>query len=153
MSAGHVLSPGAQTRADQAWHALGRLHARRTSARALVINTLAAADAHLTVAAIHERIAGDHPEVNLSTVHRTVAFLVDKGVAHVLPYPGEARYGLAGSPHHHAVCESCGVIVEIPAKLLSRVVAAAERSSSFRLADAGLALFGRCPECKSAGTG
>jgi Fe2+ or Zn2+ uptake regulation protein len=91
MSAGHGLSPGAQARVEQAWQTLGGLRARRTSARALVISALAAADAHLTVTGIHERIAGDHPEVNISTVHRTVAFLVDKGVAHVLPYPGEAR--------------------------------------------------------------
>jgi Fur family transcriptional regulator, ferric uptake regulator len=148
MSAGHGLPRGAQARVEQAWRVLGALGARRTSARALVINALATTDAHLTVAGIHERIAGDHPEVNISTVHRTVAFLVDKGVAHVLPYPGEARYGLAGHPHHHAVCESCGRVVEIPAGRLARVVAAAERSSSFSLANSGLALFGRCPDCR-----
>jgi Fe2+ or Zn2+ uptake regulation protein len=82
-----------------------------------------------------------------------VAFLVDKGVAHVLPYPGEARYGLADSPHHHAVCHACGAVVEIPARALSRVVAAAERSSSFQLADSGQALFGRCPDCRATDTG
>ncbi len=68
-------------------------------------------------------------------------------MAHVLPWPGEARYGLTDSPHHHAVCDRCGAVREIPAATLSGAVAAAERSSAFRLGEAGMALFGRCPQC------
>jgi Fe2+ or Zn2+ uptake regulation protein len=143
------MTRDARIRVQQAWQALAAAGARRTLARALVIETLARADGHLSVTAIHDQIAGDHPELNISTVHRTVAFLVDNGVAHLLPWPGEALYGLIDRPHHHAVCNTCGTVSEIPAPELSQAVAVAENSSDFQLGDAGLALFGRCPTCRA----
>jgi Fur family transcriptional regulator, ferric uptake regulator len=148
MSGSHGMSAEAKARVQQAWLGLAAVGARRTLARALVVEVLARAAGHLSVTAIHEQIAGDHPEVNISTVHRTVAFLVDNGVAHVLPRPGEALYGLADEPHHHAVCDVCGAVSEIPAPAMSKAVAAAEDSSDFQIRDAGLAVFGRCPACR-----
>jgi Fur family transcriptional regulator, ferric uptake regulator len=149
MSGSHSMTADARTRAEQAWQALAAVGARRTLARALVIEALARAEGHLSVTSIHARIAGDHPEVNISTVHRTVAFLVDNGAAHVLPWPGEALYGLIDTPHHHAVCDTCGTVSEIPAPALSAAVASAEDSSDFQLGDSGLTLFGRCPACRA----
>ncbi|BCB77177.1 transcriptional repressor [Phytohabitans flavus] len=135
-------------RAVWAWTKLDAIGSRHTIARSLVIDILAAVDGHLSVTEIHERVAATRPEINLSTVHRTVTFLVEHGVAHVLPWPGEGRYGLNDHPHHHAVCDTCGSISEIDAETLSTAVSAAEESSGFTLGDAGVALFGRCPACR-----
>ena len=148
MIASGTTTRDAGARAGQAWQLLAVSGSRRTVARALVIDALAAVDGHLSVTAIHERIAADHPEINISTVHRTVAFLVEHYVAHVLPWPGEALYGLNDQPHHHAVCAECGTIAEIPATALATAVAAAEQSSAFQINDAGLTLTGRCATCR-----
>jgi len=86
----------------------------------------------------------------VSTVHRTVALLLEQRVAHVLPWPGEAQFGLNDSPHVHAICEECGAHVELPADDLGSAVAA-QRSSDLDLGPAGLALFGRCAGCRSRG--
>ncbi|WP_173160453.1 Fur family transcriptional regulator [Phytohabitans suffuscus] len=127
---------------------LDAIGSRHTIARTMVVDILAAVDGHLPITEIHERVAATRPEINLSTVHRTIAFLVEHGVAHPLPLPGEGRYGLNDAPHHHAVCDTCGAVSEIAAQTLAAAVTAAERSSDFTLGDSGLALFGRCPACR-----
>lgn len=130
-----------------AWQTLTEAGARRTLARTMVIDVLAAAPGHLSITAIHQTIAGNRPEINVSTVHRTIAFLTDLSIAHVLPRPGEALYGLNEHPHIHAVCEDCGDHTEIHADTLTAAVAEAQRGSTLELGPTGLALFGRCSAC------
>src|SRR5665648_738744 len=74
---------------------------RRTVARISVLEVLARTDGHLSVQEIHERIT-NYPSLSLSTVHRIVERLCSAGLVHVLPTPGEARYGLADQAHGHA---------------------------------------------------
>ncbi|GLZ01584.1 transcriptional repressor [Actinoplanes sp. NBRC 103695] len=136
-----------QDRATRAWRILDAAGARHTMARGLVIDVLAETDGHLSVAAIHEKVAASRPEVNVSTVHRTVNFLVERGVAHVLPWPGEALFGLNESPHVHAICEGCGRHFELPASDLGKAVAEARRHSGLELGATGMALIGRCQDC------
>ncbi|WP_051798471.1 Fur family transcriptional regulator [Catenuloplanes japonicus] len=134
-------------RAGHAWQRLTEIGARRTQARALVIEVLAAAPGHLSAADIHRRIASVRPEVNLTTVYRTTSFLVGQGIAHLLEWPGEAMYGLNDHPHVHAVCDRCGAHSEIPAARLDGVLAEARRCGDLGLQPAGMALFGRCHDC------
>ncbi|MFY1692863.1 Fur family transcriptional regulator [Plantactinospora sp. WMMB782] len=125
---------------------------RRTLARTMVVDVLANASGHLSVGAIHQQVSASRPEVNVSTVHRTVAALTELGVVHPLPWPGEALYGLNERPHVHAVCDRCGSHSEIQAAALASAVAEAQRCSDLDLGGTGLALFGRCPRC-AAGSG
>ncbi|MET7426972.1 transcriptional repressor [Dactylosporangium sp. NPDC005555] len=134
-------------RATRAWHRMVAAGARRTMARVMVIDVLTGASGHLSIGAIHHAIAAIRPEVNLSTVHRTIAFLVGLGVAHVLQRPGEALYGLNERPHIHAVCETCGMHAEIPADTVAPAVTAAQGAVDFEVSTAGMALFGRCQAC------
>ncbi|MEV0131763.1 transcriptional repressor [Dactylosporangium sp. NPDC050688] len=138
-------------RASRAWHRMITAGARRTLARVMVIDVLAGTAGHLSIGTIHHAIAAIRPEVNLSTVHRTIAFLVGLGVAHVLQRPGEALYGLNERPHIHAVCETCGTHTEIPTDALAPAMTAAQKAVQhevdFEVGTAGLALFGRCRKC------
>ncbi|GAA2584498.1 transcriptional repressor [Dactylosporangium fulvum] len=134
-------------RATHAWQRLTAAGARRTLARGMVIDLLAATPGHLSIGEIHRTIAASRPEVNVSTVHRTIAFLVELGVVHALQWPGEALYGLNEHPHIHAVCEDCGSHTEIRADTLAAAVAEARRGSDLDLGPDGLALFGRCADC------
>jgi Fe2+ or Zn2+ uptake regulation protein len=54
----------------------------------------------------------------------------------VLGRHGDARYGPADRPHHHAVRVVCGRVAEIPEDVMCRLVDAA-----------GLTLTGRCQDC------
>jgi Fur family ferric uptake transcriptional regulator len=75
---------------------------------------------------------------------------VEQGVLHALAVEGRvSTYGLAERPHHHAVCTSCGTIIEVPAQRLSTALEHAIEGSSFTLSEqAGLTLHGLCPDCQ-----
>jgi len=127
---------------------------RRMPSRIAVLAVLEPVDGHLSVADIHQRIlevtpAGTQPP-DLATVYRTVTTLVEQGVLHALTVEGGvSTYGLAERPHHHAVCTSCGTIIEVPAKRLSTALEHAIEGSSFTLSEqAGLTLHGLCPDCQ-----
>jgi Fur family transcriptional regulator, ferric uptake regulator len=129
---------------------------RRMPSRIAVLLVLEPVDGHLSVADIHQRIldatAAGTQAPDLATVYRTVTTLVEQGVLHALTVEGGvSTYGLAGSPHHHAVCINCGTIIEVPAKRLSTALEHAIEGSSFTLSDqAGLTLHGLCPDCQRA---
>ena len=127
---------------------------RRMPSRIAVLGVLEPLDGHLPVAEIHQRILDTTPEggprPDLATVYRTVTTLVDQGVLHALAVEGGVTtYGLAGTPHHHAVCTECATIIEAPAGQLSSALEHAIEGSSFTLSEqAGLTLHGLCPDCQ-----
>ena len=128
---------------------------RRMPSRIAVLAVLEPFDGHLSVAEIHQRIldtppvGGQPPDV--ATVYRTVTTLVEQRVLHALAVEGGVTtYGLAGTPHHHAVCTECGTIIEVPATRLSAALEHAIEGSSFTLSEqAGLTLHGLCPDCQA----
>ena len=126
---------------------------RRTAPRIAVLATLQPVVGHLSVAEIHQRLldSGEPDIPDMATVYRTVTTLVDAGVLHALPVEGGVTtYGLAETPHHHAVCTRCGTIIEVPAQRLSSALEHAIAGSAFTLSDkAGLTLHGLCPECQA----
>jgi Fur family ferric uptake transcriptional regulator len=131
-----------------------RVHGlRRTVPRIAVLATLQPVHGHLSVAEIHQRLldSGNADVPDLATVYRTVTTLVEAGVLHALTVEGGvATYGVAESPHHHAVCTRCGTIIEVPAPQLSSALEHAIEGSSFTLSErAGLTLHGLCPDCQS----
>lgn len=126
---------------------------RRMPSRIAVLAVLEPYDGHLSVAEIHQRIVEGAPaqtqRPDLATIYRTVTTLVEQGVLHALAVEGVTTYGLAADPHHHAVCTSCGTIIEVPAPRLSAALEHAIEGSSFTLSEqAGLTLHGLCPECQ-----
>ncbi|MCV6967647.1 transcriptional repressor [Mycobacterium intermedium] len=128
---------------------------RRMASRIQVLAVLEPYDGHLSVADIRERLisalpAGARPP-DLATIYRTVTTLVDQGVLHALTRSdGVTTYGLATSPHHHAVCTRCDAMIEVPAGRLSSALQHAMAGSSFELSEeAGLTLRGLCPQCQA----
>lgn len=133
---------------------------RRMPSRIAVLAVLEPVDGHLSVAEIHQRILEveqppdlarpDLARPDLATVYRTVTTLVEQGVLHALALEGGVTtYGLAATPHHHAVCTECTTIIEVPANRLSAALEHAIEGSSFTLSEqAGLTLHGLCPDCQ-----
>ncbi len=128
---------------------------RRMASRIQVLAMLEPIHGHLPVAEIHHRLRASLPSdallPDLATIYRTVTTLVDQGVLHALTLDdGVSTYGLATSPHHHAVCTECSSIIEVPARQLSSALEHAMAGSSFALSErAGLTLHGLCPRCQA----
>ncbi|MCV7226648.1 Fur family transcriptional regulator [Mycolicibacterium komossense] len=141
---------------EQARSILRRHGLRCTAPRLAVTSVLFAVpeaghlNAQEIVALLEER--GD--PVDLTTVYRTLATLVDVGALHALTVHERTTYGLTANAHHHAVCTSCGEVIEVPAEQLSQALAHASDGSRFALsATAGLTLHGLCPRCQLQASG
>lgn len=137
------------TRTDWALDRLARRGGRRTVAHVSVLEVMTHADGHLSVQEIYERIT-EHPSLSRSTVHRIMGRLTAAGLVHVLPLPGEARYGLSDYAHGHAMCTSCGRVQELSDTALATIMRAAEQETGFALLASGVGLQGLCPDCRAA---
>ncbi|WP_328402760.1 Fur family transcriptional regulator [Nocardia sp. NBC_00403] len=150
--------PTADTSSDPAVeHARSilRSHGLRCTAPRLAVMSVLTSDpsgGHLNAQEIVARLTERRELVDLTTVYRTLARMVEIGALHVLTV-GEraASYGLTVRPHHHAVCTRCAAVIEVPAERLATALDHASRGSRFELAaNAGLTLHGLCPACKQA---
>lgn len=137
------------TRTDRALERLARGGGRRTIAHVSVLEVMTQADEHLSVQEIYDRIT-EHPSLSLSTVHRIMGRLTAAGLVHVLPIPGEARYGLSDHAHGHAICSDCGRVQELSDTALATIMRAAEQETGFALLPSGVGLQGLCPDCQAA---
>lgn len=137
-----------QQRTSVATDRLLQTGARRTTARVAVIETLAGADTHLSIGQIHEQVHSRHEAITLSTVHRTVGFLLAHEIVHVLAWPWEALYGLADARHSHIICIGCGSVGEIDPELLEPASQSMRAGSGFALLHGGQTLLGHCARCQ-----
>jgi Fe2+ or Zn2+ uptake regulation protein len=121
---------------------------RWTVAKSEIVQALLIAQAHLSARRLHEQLVSRYPQMDLSTVYRTLRALVQSGVVHSLNDGSETRYGLADRAHHHVICADCGSLAEIPAAALDGVLATAESQTGYRLAGQSMTLAGCCGACR-----
>ncbi|HEX2062810.1 MAG TPA: transcriptional repressor, partial [Acidimicrobiales bacterium] len=60
---------------------------------------------------------------------------------------GRAVYHLADESHQHLVCESCGVVVEVPDALFAALARRLRSQFGFELRPRHFAVSGRCAAC------
>ena len=104
---------------------------------------------HLSAEEMYEHLRGDHPELGLSTVYRTLDLLTELGVARKDDFgEGYSRYELATERmHHHARCEECGRVIEFNEELMEYLALQVERETGFVTDWHEITLYGRCAEC------
>ena len=83
---------------------------RLTPQRQLILDAIEAAEGHISAEWVHSKVAAQFPQVNISTVYRTLELLQNMGlVTHTHFDDGIAIYHLAEDSHHqHMVCRGCG---------------------------------------------
>ena len=88
---------------------------RLTPQRELVLQAVRELE-HATPEEVAEKVRQTHPGINLSTVYRNLETLENVGlVQHSHLGHGGVRYHASTEEiHAHLVCESCGVIIEVP---------------------------------------
>lgn len=154
--AGGVLG-AAPEGADPVEAALDRLRAgghRVTEARRAVLEVLATGEGHPSADELSARVEARHPGIHRATIYRTVDRLTTLGVVtHVHIGGGATAYHLApGEPtreHLHAICSSCGRIIDLPGDLLDPVTTWLATTADFTLAPAHVALSGVCGTCRA----
>jgi Fur family transcriptional regulator, ferric uptake regulator len=119
--------------------------------RAIVRSLLTADDHHVTADELAAMVQVDHPDVNRSTVYRTLDTLEELGVlTRVTLGTGGSVYHLADQAHDHLVCTRCGSVDEVPPGVLAPALDRLEAQSGFSLARSHVVVSGVCPACQAA---
>ena len=99
---------------------------------------------------IHEQLLAKGEKIGLATVYRTLQDLARDHKIDVLRTPvGESAYRSCetSSHHHHLVCTSCGISVEIENRALERWATDSARRHGFTHETHTAEIYGRCGSC------
>ena len=124
---------------------------RMTLQRQVILDAIEALEGHITAEAVYAQVRERYPQVNLSTVYRTLEFLEElELVSHTHFEDGVARWhGMDAAPHQHLVCRRCGWEQELELALLEPLDAELQRRHGFRADLAHFALTGVCAACQA----
>ena len=125
---------------------------RLTPQRQLILEAIEASEGHVSAESIHARVAAQFPQVNISTVYRTLELLQDIGlVTHTHFDDGIAQYHLASeAQHQHMVCRRCGDERELEVSVLDPLDRYLRERYGFVADLAHFAIVGLCARCAAA---
>ena len=88
---------------------------RLTAQRRAVVGALRGADVHLTAEEVHRAAVSVLPDVSRATIYNTLNELVSMGDVGEVVLGGRTRFDPnVTTPHHHLVCDRCGLIRDVP---------------------------------------
>jgi len=121
-----------------------------TRSRRAVLQVIAEASDHLTVAEAHRRALTIDPAIGLASVYRTMELLERLGmVRHVNMNHRHRHYAPAADGHgHHLVCNGCGRVVEFSDCQVEQLAKTLARRTRFVIEGHSIELYGRCPDCR-----
>ncbi len=122
---------------------------RLTPQRQLILEAVEGADGHVSAESVHAKVAAQFPQVNISTVYRTLELLQNLGlVTHTHFDDGIALYHLAEDSHHqHMVCRQCGSEREIDVEELAPLDLHLRERYGFQADLVHFAIIGICASC------
>jgi Fur family ferric uptake transcriptional regulator len=110
--------------------------------------------AHADTESIIGAVRRGLPEVSHQAVYDSLHTLTAAGlVRRIQPTGSVARYeSRVGDNHHHAVCRSCGAIVDVECAVGHTPCLTASDDSGFTIDEAEVVYWGLCPYCSTAPT-
>ena len=138
---------------DQPGNIAGKLSQqgyRLTPQRMMILSAIESSEDHISAEEIYAQIVARYPNVNISTVYRTLELLerlgmvtkTDLGEGRVRYHPVEQGH------HHHLVCRECGAIIDLDESLLAPLKSTLLREYKFVADLKHLAILGRCANCR-----
>jgi Fur family ferric uptake transcriptional regulator len=122
---------------------------RMTTARQLILNELERAESHLTAMHIYDSLKDKLPSLNLSTVYRSLEYLVKNQLISVSDLGlGSPVYETIQPIHHHLVCLSCKKIFHLEDEIVSKFFEKLQKEKNFIILTNHLILYGHCRQCQ-----
>jgi Fur family transcriptional regulator, ferric uptake regulator len=124
---------------------------RLTPQRNLIWEVLRDAGRHVTAEEVTRQVRRTLPDVNVSTVYRTLELLVGLDLVVETRLEGSAcYYEVSPEPtHHHFVCTQCGAVGHFSDDLLSSVHTELGAQQGFAVSQIQLTAFGLCRQCQA----
>lgn len=125
--------------------------ARNTRQRSAVRAALAATADFTTAQQLHRALRARGESIGLATVYRSLARMADSGEIDMIMAPGgESLYRACSiSHHHHLVCRSCGLTIEVEGPRVETWSAEVAREHGFSDVSHTVEIFGECPDCRA----
>src|SRR4051794_41865549 len=126
---------------------------RVTASRVAVLRVLAEAEDHPRVDQVIERVRNGGLSISTQAAYDVCEALREHGIARRIAFAGgPARYeARAGDNHHHLVCRSCGLTVDIDCVTGATPCLDAPEASGFAVDEAEVTFWGLCPACQTQG--
>jgi Fur family peroxide stress response transcriptional regulator len=125
------MAAGEAQRASAMLRDLRRAGLKLTPQRMAIVRLFAEETSHPTAQDLFERLRPSFPSMSFATVYNTLDTLARAGLAGIVRLPGKrgdaARFDPNTAPHHHAVCDGCGAVLDISAGSLAATPAALEK--------------------------
>ena len=125
---------------------------RNTWQRGAVREALGDSEGFVSAQSLHAALRTAGSSIGLATVYRALADLAETGEADQLQQDGEALYRACtpGRHHHHLICRSCGLAVEIEAHEVEAWAQRTAAAHGFTQAEHVVDIFGLCANCAAA---
>jgi len=124
-----------------------------TPQRQAVFRVLHGNPTHPTAETVHQAVMAEMPTVSLRTVYQTLNDLAEMGeISRLEVGTGSGRFDPnVEDPHHHLVCDSCGMVrdlhVEFAGIEVGDHLVSDELPPGFTVSGAELVVRGRCAQC------
>lgn len=129
---------------------LAELGYRMTPQRLMIVTAVENAADHTSAEEIFGQVVQKYPNVNISTVYRTLDLLeelhmvtkTDLGSGSVRYHPVDKGH------HHHLVCRDCGALINLDESVLEGLKHDLLRDYKFNADLQHLGILGRCERCE-----
>lgn len=141
---------------DLANAALQRLReqgGRLTSQRLLLFNILDSLSEHPTAEELLTIAQEQDPDLNLSTVYRTLRWLEAENLVSARLFNEDRRQErfdpVLPSEHHHFMCTSCRSVIEFNSSLFESIKSTFQELNGARVTTGSIVLYGLCAACRN----
>ena len=133
-------------------HLTDELHQRglrMTPQRMMIVEAIENSTDHISAEEVYSHVVEKYPNVNISTVYRTLDLLEELGMVTKTDLGGgRVRYHPADKGHHHhLVCRECGTIIDLDEAALLPLKDSLRREYNFIADLRHLGIWGKCTKC------
>jgi Fur family ferric uptake transcriptional regulator len=139
------------TKAQEFRTALKQHGLRMTPQRQLILDVVSAMRGHISADQVYRQVAARFPDVNITTVYRTLEVLEERGfVRHTHFHDGRFQFERTDEPaHQHLVCKLCARDQEMDLSVLEPLAADLLGRFGFEADFSHTAIVGVCEACRS----
>jgi Fur family peroxide stress response transcriptional regulator len=119
-----------------------------TKRRQIVLRVIRESDKHLTANEVFDEARRLLSGISFATVYNSLTYLKNKGLITEIKLGTNANlYDRKLTRHDHAVCNNCGILVDMELTIPNKLFKEAASRSKFKPETIELTLRGLCPEC------